>query len=218
MRILVYGFGPYREFHDNITARIVRSLPSQAGLKKIIFPVRFQRRQFIDALNRHRPDFVLGLGQSSRKRIEVESRAKNYRRASKSKPWRPILKGKPKSLPTSLPIDPGRWAGISTDAGDYVCNYSMFVLLEEIDRRQLRTSFGFIHIPYDFDYRKACRIVDRILRKFALLRVSEQLEPAFTPDSAVEIETASAARSFRSEDNGPVPLSKQPSWYPASNS
>ena len=170
MRILLYGFGPYRQFRDNVTARIIRSLPSQAGLKKIIFPVRFQRRQFIDALDRHKPDVILGLGQSSRKRIEVESRAKNCRRAGRSEPARPISKGRPKSLPTSLSIHAGRSAGISTDAGDYVCNYSMFVLLEEIDRRQLRTSFGFVHIPYDCDERKARRLVQRILRRFDALR------------------------------------------------
>ena len=172
MRILLYGFGPYREFRDNITARIIRSLPSQAGLKKLVFPVRFQRRQFIDALNRHSPDIILGLGQSSRKQIEVETRAINRRRARTPGPWRPILKDKPKSLPTSLPIHAGRWAGISINAGDYVCNYSMFVLLEEIDRLELRTRFGFVHIPYNFDHRKACRIVDRILRQFASLRLT----------------------------------------------
>ena len=165
MRILLYGFGPYREFRDNITARIIRSLPSQSGLKKIVFPVRFQRRQFIDALDRHRPDVILGLGQSSRKRIEVETRAINRRSAGKSERARPILKDKPKSLPTSLPIHAGRWAGISIDAGDYVCNYSMFVLLKEIDRRQSRTRFGFLHIPHDCDPRKAIDYVQRILQQ-----------------------------------------------------
>ena len=165
MRILLYGFGPYREFRDNITARIIRSLPSQAGLKKLVFPVRFQRRQFIDALNRHKPDIILGLGQSSRKQIEVESRAINRRRGGQSKRARPILKDKPKSLPTSLPIHAGRWAEISINAGDYVCNYSMFVLLEEIDRRRLRTRFGFVHIPHDCDQRKAIAYVQRILQQ-----------------------------------------------------
>jgi pyroglutamyl-peptidase len=165
MRILLYGFGPYREFRDNITARIIKSLPRRTGVKKLIFSVRFQRRQFIDALNRHRPDVVLGLGQSSRKRIEVESRAINRRRGGQSERARPILKDKPKSLPTSLPIHAGRWAGISINAGDYVCNYSMFVLLEEIDRRQLRTRFGFVHIPHDYDQRKAIEYVQRILQQ-----------------------------------------------------
>ena len=37
----------------------------------------------------------------------------------------------------------------------------------------------------------------------------------FNSDSAVEIEAASEARSFRSEDNGPVPLSRQPASLPS---
>jgi len=105
------------------------------------------------------------LGQSSRKRIEVESRAINRRRGGQSKRARPILKDKPKSLPTSLPIHAGRWARISINAGDYVCNYSMFVLLDEIDRRQLRTRFGFVHIPHSYDQRKAIEYVQRILQQ-----------------------------------------------------
>jgi pyrrolidone-carboxylate peptidase len=165
MRILLYGFGPYRQFRDNVTAQIVRALPTQAGLKKVIFPVRFQRRQFIDALNRHKPDVILGLGQSSRKQIEVEARATNRRRVGKLDRPRPIFKGKPKSLATTLSMRAGRWAGMSKDAGDYVCNYSMFVLLDEIGRRQMKTRFGFIHIPHDCDHQKATRYVLRILRQ-----------------------------------------------------
>ena len=170
MRILVYGFGPYRQFRDNITARIVKSLPRQAGLKKIIFPVRFQRRQFIDVLDRYKPQVILGLGQSSRSQIEVETCARNRRRVSKLAPPRPICKDKPKLLPTTLPIRPGRVSGSSNNAGDYVCNYSMYVLLEEIDRRRMRTLFGFIHIPHDCDVRKANRSVERVLRQCASLR------------------------------------------------
>ena len=104
-RVLLYGFGPYRQFRDNITARIIRSVPGQAGLNKIIFAVRFGRGQFIDALNRYKPDIILGLGQSSRKQIEVETRARNRRRARTLDRPRPILKSRPKSLPTTLAID-----------------------------------------------------------------------------------------------------------------
>lgn len=167
MRILLYGFGPYRQFRDNISARIIRSLPSQAGLKKIVFPVRFRRRQFIDALNRHKPDVILGLGQSSRKQIEVETRARNRRRARKQDRPRQILKDKLMSLPTTLAIRAGGWAGISKDAGDYVCNYSMFVLLDAIGRRRMKTRFGFIHIPHHCGHQKARRYVQRVLRQCA---------------------------------------------------
>lgn len=174
MAILLYGFGPYRQFRDNITARIIKSLEPKSGLRKVIFPVRFQRRLFIDALDRHKPDVILGLGQSSRKQIEVETRARNRRRARKLDPPRPIFKDQPKSLPTTLAIRAGRWAGISKDAGDYVCNYSMFVMLEEISRKKMPTRFGFIHIPHDCDDRKASRIVARILRQFAPSRLKQQ--------------------------------------------
>jgi len=41
------------------------------------------------------------------------------------------------------------------------------------------------------------------------------VEPRIIPNSAVEIAAASEVRSFRSEDNGPVPLSMQPTWLPS---
>jgi pyroglutamyl-peptidase len=165
MRVLVYGFGPYRQFRVNITARIVQSLPTSDVLVTRIFPVRFQRRQFIAALNLYRPDFILGLGQSSRKRIDVETRARNRRRVGKSAELRPIFKDGPQSLPTTLKIRAGRALRLSTDAGDYVCNYSMYVLLDAIARQGRKVGLGFIHIPHDWDLDKAVKLVGRILRQ-----------------------------------------------------
>jgi pyroglutamyl-peptidase len=165
MRVLVYGFGPYRQFRDNITARIIRSLAKSSGLMTEIFPVRFQRRQFIAALNRHQPDVVLGLGQSSRKQIDFETRAGNRRRAGKSDEFRPIFKARPKSLPTTLKIRAGRSVRSSNDAGDYVCNYSMYVLLDAIARERRKVRFGFIHIPHDWDLDEAVELVRRVLRQ-----------------------------------------------------
>ncbi len=165
MRILLYGFGPYRQFHDNITAQIIKSLTGRRGLKKVVFPVRFQRRQFIGALRRHKPDVVLGLGQSARQQIAVETRAKNRRRARKGAKPRAIMCNGPKARPTTLAIKAGRWIGKSMNAGDYVCNYSMFVLLDEIARKNLKIPFGFIHIPHDCVPEKASRFVERVLRQ-----------------------------------------------------
>ena len=50
MRILIYGFRPYRQFHDNVTEKIVSSLPKRRGLKKIVFAVRFHKSQFTGAV------------------------------------------------------------------------------------------------------------------------------------------------------------------------
>jgi pyroglutamyl-peptidase len=164
MRVLIYGFGPYRQFRDNITAKILETLPASEGLKKIVFPVRFDRNQFVWVLKRHRPDIVLGLGQSSRRNIEIEARALNRRREGKMN-QRPISAVGPKWLPTTLGIKPGRQARRSRNAGDYVCNYSMYVMLAHLARAKMRIPFGFIHIPHDYERRKARRFVRRVLRQ-----------------------------------------------------
>jgi pyroglutamyl-peptidase len=165
MRLLVYGFGPYRQFRDNITARIIHALAKQAGVRKFVIPVRFQRRQFVELLERFQPEMILGLGQSSRRRIEVESRAKNRRRARKGDKARPIFRHQPQFFPTTLTIKAGRSVGKSKNAGDFVCNYSMYLLLDAIARRARPTRFGFVHIPHDYDEKKARRIVEQIVAK-----------------------------------------------------
>lgn len=167
MRVLLYGFGPYRQFRDNITARIVKSLPRTSNLTTEIFAVRFQRRQFLAALDRHKPDVIIGLGQSSRETIHLETRARNRRRANKAAESKPIFRGRPKALPTTLNIRADRSVRRSNDAGDYVCNYSMYVLLDAIARQHRKVQLGFLHIPHNWDLAKAVRLIRKILRPCA---------------------------------------------------
>jgi pyroglutamyl-peptidase len=165
MRVLLYGFGPYKQFRDNITAKVLKTLPETDGLKKIVFPVRFDQKQFVRALKRHRPDAVLGLGQSSRQTIEVEGRAMNRRRARKEDRPKLISATGSRWLPSTLEIKTGRQARTSRNAGDYVCNFSMYVMLSQIARAKTDIPFGFIHIPHDYELRKAGRFVQRVLRQ-----------------------------------------------------
>ena len=163
VRVLLYGFGPYRNFTENITRKIIESLPSRQGLGKIIFPVRFQHRQFVEALARPRPLMIVGLGQSSRPRIEVETRAINHRRANKNSVLRPITAGGSEWLPATMPLFVTRPAAKSINAGDYVCNYSMYVMLEELESQNHDGFFAFVHIPYNYDLNEACRYVDQVV-------------------------------------------------------
>ena len=163
-RILLYGFGPYREFHDNITARIVESLRPQPGLTKVVFPVSFHRTQFIEVIDRIKPAIILGLGQSSRQEIRVESQALNRRRARQTEKPRMISRTGPMRLKTTLNLKVGRAAGRSSNAGDYVCNFSMYVMLDHLRRNGLDIPYGFIHIPYDSDRTKAAELLGKILR------------------------------------------------------
>ena len=164
-RILLYGFGPYRMFRDNITAKVIKSLRPQPGLKKVIFPVRFQRAQFIEAIDRSRPAIILGLGQSSRRKIHVESQALNHRRARQTDKLRKISFAGPMRLRTTLVPKVGRHATRSSNAGDYVCNFSMYVMLDHLRRKGLNMRYGFIHIPHDCDRTKATELVEKILRR-----------------------------------------------------
>jgi len=166
MRILIYGFGPYRQFQDNVTEKILRRLPKRPWLKKIVFPVKFNRRQFVEAVKRHRPEIILGLGQRSRgRRLRIEGRAVNKWRNSKREKPKPIIKGGSRSLPANFRLNMGPQARSSRNAGDYVCNYSMYVILDSLKRRRLPIHYGFVHVPHDFNPRRASLILVKAIDK-----------------------------------------------------
>jgi pyroglutamyl-peptidase len=166
MRLLVYGFGPYRQFQDNVTAKIVRGLPRRGGRKKLVFPVRFHKGQFLNAIKQHRPDVILGLGQCAHGQgLRIEAQAVNRRRNSPDEKARPILVGGSPSLRTNLRLALGRQGKSSNKAGEYVCNYSMYVILDFIKRHRFPIRFGFIHVPHRYDCKKAIRLVEKAIGK-----------------------------------------------------
>jgi len=173
-RILLYGFGPYRQFRDNITAKIIKSLAPRPDLKKVIFSVRFHRGQFVNTLQRFKPDVVLGLGQSSRRGVDVEAQAANRRRARPANPPKRISPHEPARIKTTLALKVERGAGKSRNAGDYVCNFSMYVMLDHIRRHDLRILYGFIHIPYHYEQKKASGLVTKILGRCQRINLQAQ--------------------------------------------
>jgi pyrrolidone-carboxylate peptidase len=107
---------------------------------------------------------VLGLGQCSRgSLLRQERRAVNRRRDSKDeKPQRIVRRGPPQ-LFTQLKLDLAGYARPSRDAGNYVCNFSMYVMLDYIRRRKLAIRYGFVHVPRGYDLKKAVSAVRRAL-------------------------------------------------------
>lgn len=176
-RILVYGFGPYRHFQKNVTETILRLLPRLRRVKRIVFPVKFHRTQFIRAVTAYKPDVILGLGQCSRgSLLRLETAAYNRRRSTKRDKPKPIVRGGARKLSTTLPLKLGRHARASRNPGDYVCNYSMYVLLRFLKRRHRPVRFGFIHVPHKYKPRKALRLLVRALRQ-----VEAQTRGVFDP-------------------------------------
>ena len=45
------------------------------------------------------------------------------------------------------------------------CNFSMYVMLEEIERQEHHGRFAFIHIPFNHDLQAACRHLEHVVSK-----------------------------------------------------
>ncbi len=176
MRLLIYGFGPYQEFHQNITERVLRRLPRHKGVKKVVFPVRFHHGQFIKVVKETNPDVILGLGQCNGGwRLRIETKAVNRRRHDTRTKSMPIKTAGKRTLSTNLKLAPGRETKFSKDAGDYVCNYSMYVILDYLKGRHLDVPFGFIHVPHHYDCRKAIRFLRKVIGKTIELTQNKRL-------------------------------------------
>src|SRR5438445_13803464 len=117
MHLLIYGFGPYLGFHDNVTEKVVRKLPKRRWLKKIIFPVRFYRSQFINVIKAYDPDVILGLNQCSRGRLlRIESTTINQQRNSKSEKAKRIAADSSRRLSSNLKLNLKQHTKSSKDA------------------------------------------------------------------------------------------------------
>jgi pyrrolidone-carboxylate peptidase len=64
---------------------------------------------------------------------------------------------------TNLRLKLGKQARSSNNAGDYVCNYSMYVILDHLKRHRLSIPHGFIHIPCRYDPIKAIRVLEKAI-------------------------------------------------------
>ena len=166
-RLLVTAFGAFPGARSNPTLAIARDLQRRhAGrfallgidLAVEVLPVRFlEVEPALDAaLARHRPDAVLHLGLAGRRKsLSVETRALNRLGALRPDAGRGYPEG-PSILPGAPAILASRWPAeriraamdrhaltrLSIDAGDYVCNQTLFLSLSK-----LAGPVGFIHVP-----------------------------------------------------------------------
>ena len=149
-RILIYGFGSYQQYTSNITEVTLRSMKLPSEVFKEVFEVRFNRRMFENAFETIQPDVVLGLGQHPRARkLRIERRA--HKRGCSTQTRLVTL-----SLPHTSETT------VAYDAGDYVCNYSMWVSTEWCLRNDAR--FGFLHVPKDYSTKKLARYVRQTIK------------------------------------------------------
>ena len=175
--VLVTGFGGFPGNRSNPTVAILRELERQRprltrlgiSLHCVLLPVVYAE---IDgalgrAVDAHRPHAILHLGLAARRRaISVETRAINradplHPDAQRRRPTSQVLSGGgPDRLAATYPSARilaalgrhGVPAHRSIDAGDYVCNATLYRSL--FDGRAAQA--GFLHVPRPRDPAQPC--------------------------------------------------------------
>jgi pyroglutamyl-peptidase len=163
-RLLLTGFGPFPGAPENPTAHMVENLAScpldgMALVTRILPVIWHEAEARMHALiNEVKPDVILHLGLATkRSTIGVETRARNEttrlqpdadnvcRASGTIDPHGPGLRHA--RMETTRLVDILRASGLaaetSDDAGDYICNHTLYLSLGSSVPR-----VGFIHLPY----------------------------------------------------------------------
>jgi pyroglutamyl-peptidase len=165
--LLVTGFEPFGGEAINPSAEVARALHGRAiedaSLIGLVLPCVFDASidTLRDAINRHRPQLVLALGQAAgREGFTLERIAINVDDAriadnAGAQPIdEPVIARGAAAHFTTLPIkamvvalrQAGHTASVSNSAGTFVCNH-VFYGLQHATKRRLGVRSGFMHLP-----------------------------------------------------------------------
>jgi pyroglutamyl-peptidase len=168
LRLLVTGFGPFPGAPENPTETLVRTLAEEppeafaaSAMKAVVLPTDYQRSwpMLRGLYSRFEPDVVVHFGlNGSANAIHIETVGVNL--VDQKKPdasgYAPrsgrVRRGGPEKLFAMLPAEAilaalkrgGIPAQLSDDAGDYVCNATLYRSLYALPAGR---TVGFIHVP-----------------------------------------------------------------------
>jgi pyroglutamyl-peptidase len=172
MKILISGFEPFGGSTVNPTEKLVRAIAEETftgvALKTVLLPVYFDDcvDLLLQEIEEFRPDAVISCGLAGgRTGITPERIAVNLKDIAPDAPY-PDNKGArpedmsinpdgPDGLFTKLPIrrmvsclkEAGIPASISYTAGTFICNNTMYGVLDYIRKNDLSMIAGFVHFP-----------------------------------------------------------------------
>lgn len=168
MKILVTGFDPFGGETVNPAYEAVKLLPNEIKSVEVIkleIPTVFEKgaNKVIEAIEIHKPDFVLNIGQAGgRGSISVEKIGINLKEAripdnEGNQPFESPIKTDGETayfatLPVKAMVENVRKNGIpsnlSFSAGTYVCNDVLYSVLYEVNKKYPHIKAGFIHVPF----------------------------------------------------------------------
>lgn len=172
MKILISGFEPFGGSSLNPTERLIEDIVNipfeNTELKTILLPVHFDEcaELLLREIESYHPDAVISCGVAAgRTSITPERIAVNVKDIEPDAPYsdnrgaRPqdelIRPGSPDGLFTRLPArkmvermrEQGIPASMSNTAGTFICNNTMYAVLDYIRIHQLPMLGGFVHFP-----------------------------------------------------------------------
>ncbi|MCK6078540.1 pyroglutamyl-peptidase I [Paenibacillus silvae] len=171
LKFLISGFEPFGGDTVNPTAALMQALEHEAVertvIKTLLLPVHFDECAdlLIAEMKAFQPDVVIACGLAKgRTAITPERIAINvkdipsgsYADNQGQRPVdEPITAGSPDGLFSTLPIRAmvndmvaaGIPAAVSNTAGTYICNNTMYRVLDYIRIEQLHVQAGFVHFP-----------------------------------------------------------------------
>ncbi|MGE6577955.1 pyroglutamyl-peptidase I [Paenibacillus xylanexedens] len=171
VKILISGFEPFGGDTVNPTGALMEALANEviegAELKTLLLPVHFDECAdlLIAEMEAYRPDVVIACGLAKgRTSITPERIAVNVKdippgsyadNQGQCPVDEPIVDGSPDGLFSTLPIRAmvndmsaaGIPATVSNTAGTYICNNTMYRVLDHVRVGQLPIRAGFVHFP-----------------------------------------------------------------------
>ncbi|CAM4231607.1 pyroglutamyl-peptidase I [Saccharibacillus endophyticus] len=169
MKILISGFEPFGDSPINPTQELLERIAQETfegvDVHTLLLPVRYDdcAERLLEETERLQPDAVIACGLAAgrvsvtpeRVAINVkdtESYADNGGRSPRDEP---IRQGGPDGLFATLPIRQmvkelraaDIPSSVSNTAGTYICNNTMYALLDSLRQKEAKTLAGFVHFP-----------------------------------------------------------------------
>lgn len=171
-KILISGFEPFGGSAINPTERLINDIKNEsfadAEIRTVLLPVHYDEcaELLLKEVRTFEPDAVIACGVAGgRTAVTPERIAIN----TKDVPPESVIADNRGARPQDEPIDPegpdglfatlpiramvnrmkeaGIPATVSNTAGTYICNNTMYAVLNEIRKRQLPILAGFVHFP-----------------------------------------------------------------------
>ncbi|MEC0179188.1 pyroglutamyl-peptidase I [Paenibacillus favisporus] len=172
MKILVSGFEPFGGNAVNPTEQLVRDIReetfAEAEIRTVLLPVHYDEcaERLLEAVRDFQPDAVICCGLAAgRTAVTPERIAVNVKDVAPEAAYADNKGERPQDLPINpagpdglfsrLPIREavnrlkaeGIPAAVSESAGTFICNNTMYAVLDYIREQKLPTLAGFVHFP-----------------------------------------------------------------------